>query len=152
MIVVDASVAYALLDERDAGHEAARSWYEQPHRDLLTTPLVLAEVDHLAEARLGRARVRPSSATSTAAAITSRGGTRPPPNPSQIAQRYLDLGVSLTDASLVALAARVETTSIATFDERHFRAIQPLTGEPGVHAASRRRLSAAKALRTRARP
>ena len=48
----------------------------------------------------------------------------------QIAQRYLDLGVSLTDASLVALAARLETTSIATFDERHFRTIQPLTGEP----------------------
>ena len=34
------------------------------------------------------------------------------------------------DASLVALAARLGTTSIATFDERHFRAMQPLTGEP----------------------
>ena len=130
MIVVDASVAYALLDERDAGHEAARSWYDQPHRDLLTTPLVLAEVDHLAAARLGGA------ARSAFLGDIDRGGyyvawwSSAVADSVQIAQRYLDLGVSLTDASLVALAARLETTSIATFDERHFRAIQPLTGEP----------------------
>ena len=130
MIVVDASVAYALLDERDAGHEAARSWYDQPHRDLLTTPLVLAEVDHLAAARLG------SAARSAFLGDVDRGGyyvawwSSAVADSVQIAQRYLDLGVSLTDASLVALAARLETTSIATFDERHFRTIQPLTGEP----------------------
>ena len=130
MIVVDASVAYALLDERDAGHEAARSWYDQPHRDLLTTPLVLAEVDHLAAARLG------SAARSAFLGDIDRGGyyvawwSSAVADSVQIAQRYLDLGVSITDASLVALAARLETTSIATFDERHFRAIQPLTGEP----------------------
>jgi len=130
VIVVDASVAYALLDERDAGHEAARSWYDQPHRDLLTTPLVLAEVDHLAAARLG------SAARSAFLGDIDRGGyyvawwSSAVADSVQIAQRYLDLGVSITDASLVALAARLETTSIATFDERHFRTIQPLTGEP----------------------
>jgi predicted nucleic acid-binding protein len=130
VIVVDASVAYALLDQRDAGHEAARSWYDQPHRDLLTTPLVLAEVDHLAAARLGRA------ARSAFLGDIDRGGytvawwSSAVADSVQIARRYLDLGVSLTDASLVALAARLETTSIATFDERHFRALQPLTGEP----------------------
>ena len=46
----------------------------------------------------------------------------------EIAERYGDLGVSLTDASLVALAARLETRRIATFDERHFRAVRPLHG------------------------
>lgn len=34
----------------------------------------------------------------------------------------------MTDASLIALAARIETTQIATFDERHFRAMTPLHG------------------------
>jgi hypothetical protein len=47
-----------------------------------------------------------------------------------IAEPYLELGPRLTAASLVALAARLETTSVATFDERHVRAMQPLTGEP----------------------
>jgi len=45
-----------------------------------------------------------------------------------IADRYRDLGIGLTDASLVALAGRVEVVDIATFDERHFRAIRPLAG------------------------
>ena len=130
MIVVDASVAYALLDDCDAGHAAARSWYDRPHRELLTTPLVLAEVDHLAESRLG------SAARSAFLDDISGGGyyvswwNSAANECARIARRYLDLGVSLTDASLVALAARLGTTSIATFDERHFRAMQPLTGEP----------------------
>jgi predicted nucleic acid-binding protein len=34
------------------------------------------------------------------------------------------------DASLVAIAARLGTTDIATLDERHFRTLRPLTGEP----------------------
>ena len=46
----------------------------------------------------------------------------------EIAHRYADLKLGLTDASLVALAARLETTRIATFDERHFRAVEPLHG------------------------
>jgi predicted nucleic acid-binding protein len=47
-----------------------------------------------------------------------------------IAERYSDLALSLADASLTALAARYGTVTIATFDERHFRVIRPLTGEP----------------------
>jgi hypothetical protein len=45
------------------------------------------------------------------------------------AQQYADLGVSLADGSLVALAARLQTTEVATFDERHFRAMRPLWGD-----------------------
>ena len=44
----------------------------------------------------------------------------------QIAERYRALDLSLADGSLVALAARLSTTAIATFDERHFRAVRPL--------------------------
>jgi predicted nucleic acid-binding protein len=130
VIVVDTSFAYALLDDRDAGHAAARSWYEQPHRDLLTTPLVLAEVDHLAEARLGRAARSAFLDDVDSGGYTVAWWSSAAAESTRIAQRYLDLGVSLTDASLVALAARLETTSIATFDERHFRAVEPLSGGP----------------------
>jgi predicted nucleic acid-binding protein len=45
-----------------------------------------------------------------------------------IADHYEDLGIGLTDASLVALARRVDSIDIATFDERHFRALRPLEG------------------------
>jgi uncharacterized protein len=45
-----------------------------------------------------------------------------------IARRHPHVG--LTDASLVALAARLRTTRIATFDLRHFRALSTPDGEP----------------------
>ncbi len=130
MIVVDASVAYALLDVRDNGFAAARAWYAADPGDLITTPLVLCEVDHLARRHLG------ARAGSSFRADVAAGGYHvawwgsATEDCVRVAERYADLGVSLTDASLVALAARLETISIATFDERHFRAMQPLTGEP----------------------
>ena len=58
MIIVDTSVIYALLDRRDANHEAAAEWYLRETPPLATTPLVLAEVDHLAAARAGRSAQR----------------------------------------------------------------------------------------------
>ncbi len=130
MIVVDASFAYALLDDADDGHVAARTWYAAPHGNLITTPLVLAEVDYLADRRLGayaRSAFRDDVASGSYYVAWWGSATE---ECVRIAERYFDLGVSLADASLVALAARLETTSIATFDERHFRAMQPLTGEP----------------------
>jgi hypothetical protein len=47
-----------------------------------------------------------------------------------IAESYTEIGLDLTGASLVALAARVGTGVIATLDERRFRTIRPLTGGP----------------------
>ena len=44
----------------------------------------------------------------------------------EIAEKYGDLGLSLADASLVALADRFDTDVIATFDHRHFRTVKPL--------------------------
>ena len=129
MIVLDTSFLYGLLDRRDRRHGEAAAWYRSVDDELATTPLVLAEVDYLAM-RAGttlRDALRRDIVSGAYvigwwdAAVTSLG---------RVASRYADLGISLADASLVALAARLETTSIATFDERHFRAVQPLTGEP----------------------
>ena len=43
-----------------------------------------------------------------------------------VAERYVDLGLGLTDASLVALASRIGTIDVATYDQRHFRTVRPL--------------------------
>lgn len=46
----------------------------------------------------------------------------------RVAERYADNGWGLADASLVVLAERVGTTDIATLDERHLRAVRPVSG------------------------
>ncbi len=46
----------------------------------------------------------------------------------ELCRRYRDHELGLADASIVVLAERWSTRSIATFDERHFRAVTPLQG------------------------
>jgi predicted nucleic acid-binding protein len=129
LIVVDTSFFYALLDRRDGRHAQAVAWYEGVDDDLATSPLVLAETDYLAS-RFGpemRDGFRRDLGLGAFSVLWWAGAIR---TMLAVAERYADLGLSLADASLVALAGRLETTSIATFDERHFRALRPLAGVP----------------------
>ncbi len=127
MTVVDASLVVALLSERDRNHERALRWYESIVDALTTTPLVLAEIDYFASGFAGTAArdaFRRDVAAGTYAVVWWPDAAAESVG---VASSYADLGVSLTDASLVALAARLGTTEIATFDERHFRAMRPLS-------------------------
>ena len=127
MIVVDTSFVYALLDRRDARHREAARWYGDTEETLATTPLVLAELDYMAGRHAGaaaRARFRRDVATGAYAIEWWRNAAS---DAVAIAERYGDVGLSLADASLVALAERLGTSRIATFDERHFRAVLPLS-------------------------
>lgn len=128
MIVLDTSVIYALLDAADRRHREAVAWYRKLDDDLATTPLVLAEADHLTSARLGHRAAAALRSDVRAGAYAVEWWPTAAAEASSVAEKYAELGVSLTDASLVALAARMGVVSIATFDERHFRAMKPLRG------------------------
>jgi uncharacterized protein len=92
-------------------------------------PLVLAEADFLAASRGGQGMRDAFRRDMIAGAYHVSWWDDAATQAAEIAQQYADLGVSLADASLVALAARLQTIEIATFDERHFRAIRPLWGD-----------------------
>lgn len=127
MIVLDTSVVVAFMNRRDDDHERVAAWIEAVREDLFTTPLILAEIDHLVsrgggpDAALafhedlasGAYLVEwwPEAVTETVAAVREHRG------------------IGLADASLLALAAHLGTTRVATLDERHFRAARPFTGE-----------------------
>jgi predicted nucleic acid-binding protein len=128
--ILDTSVLYALLDARDQRHRQATAWYEESSEELATTPLVLAEVDHLAVAKAGERAVRAFRHDAASGAYLVEWWGSAAREAVGVAERYRDLGPSLTDASLVVLAARLDTVAIATFDERHFRAMRPVMGAP----------------------
>lgn len=94
-------------------------------------PLVLAELDHLVLGQGG------STAARALRDDFERGAYLVEWWPSALhetiaaAQRYESMDLGLADASLVALSAHMETTRIVTLDERHFRALRPLTGRGG---------------------
>lgn len=129
MIVLDTSVIYALLDAADERHRQALAWYQTLDEELVTTPLVLAEADHLASTRGGSNAVRAFRADVRTGAYLVEWWPAAGQEAADVADRYEDLGLGLTDASLVVLAARVGSADIATFDARHFRAVVPLSGD-----------------------
>ncbi len=130
MIVLDTSFVFALLDENDSHHRQATAWYvNEKTESFTTTPLVLAEIDHLLNKRAGPVVVKAFHADVRAGSLGVEWWPKLELEAAEIAERYATLGLGLTDASLVALAGRLETNRIATFDERHFRAVEPLNGD-----------------------
>ena len=128
MIVVDTSVVVAYMNAADDYHAAVAGWLDGADDDLATTPLIVAEVDHLVGARGGPTARRALHRDLAAGAYMVEWWPGAIAPVVKVAERYADTGLGLADASLVALAGRLGTIDIATLDERHFRAVRPLAG------------------------
>jgi predicted nucleic acid-binding protein len=128
VIVVDTSIIVAYMNAADDHHATVARWLDGAADDLATTPLIVAEVDHLVGARGGRAARRAFHRDLVAGAYLVEWWPGAIASVVKIAERYADTGLGLADGSLVALAERLETIEIATLDERHFRAVRPLAG------------------------
>jgi uncharacterized protein len=128
VIVLDTSLIFALLDRRDRRHDEAVAWYGSTDEDLVTTPMVLAEVDYLARTRAGKLAISAFRHDVKAGAYQAEWWPEAGAESALVAEQYTGLDLGITDASLIALAARFETIDIATFDERHFRVVRPLHG------------------------
>ncbi|MFI7066407.1 PIN domain-containing protein [Kribbella sp. NPDC050124] len=137
ILVADTSGIIAAFDRNAPEGPTCRTLLQEAGTVVLS-PLVLAEVDHLARARLGSAarktildllltqvrRMRfqvPDIGAETLSTATA------------VINRYADLDLDLADAVAVALAADYRTDSVLTLDRRDFRAVKPLTP----HAAFR---------------
>jgi predicted nucleic acid-binding protein len=128
LILVDASgVIGALFSGQHRHEECARALSSNEERIL--SPFVLAEIDYfiqeysdvetelefLDEVTAGAYELAPFGAEDIALAR-------------DVVAQYRSLGIGLADASIVVLAERYSTYDILTLDERHFRAMRPLTG------------------------
>lgn len=127
-VVLDTSVVVALAIADEPDHEKVRDWILTQDDDLLTTPLVLAEIDHVLGRRAGSAVSRQVWADFERGAYEVRWWPQALERSLGILRREARLGVGIVDASLVALAERLETTRVATLDHRHFRRLS-IAGE-----------------------
>ena len=127
-VIVDASFVVTLWFADAPRHEEALAWHErEPGAPLVTTPVVLAEMDHMLRKYGGRGAERVVAANIATRALEVDWWDDAVDACWKLVAGHPDIGVA--DASLVALAAHRRTTSIATYDERHFRSLKPLTGE-----------------------
>jgi predicted nucleic acid-binding protein len=129
-IVLDTSFVVTLLRKDDKNHSVASDWLALTDEDLVTTPLALAEIDHMVTSRLGgRHAAHQVWEDFDSGAYGLRWWAEGLHDSIRIARLHPFLG--LVDASLVALAGILRTNRIATFDQ-HFRSVLNPDGEPFV--------------------
>ena len=131
MIVLDTSPILAAFDKRDPMHEKVQQVFQNIDEPLITTPLVLAEVDFLVTSRLGiRAGIESLEELAAGQFEISHFGHLQIRQAIPLMKKYLDLGIGLTDASLAVLANECDTQKILTLDRRHFGTMKAINGKP----------------------
>jgi predicted nucleic acid-binding protein len=126
-VVVDSAFVVALARGRDERHPAARAWIETYDEDLVTSPLAVAEMDYIIGTVQGERGQRALWENLASGVYVVRWWADAILEAVEIARRHPWVG--LTDASLVALAGRLRTNRILTFDD-HFRSLTTPGGEP----------------------
>lgn len=122
--IVDSGPLYAVADSDDQDHAGSLAVLERSDLQLVIPALVVAEVTYLIGRRLGAA------AESRFLAGLSTFDIEAPapedwPRIAELVGVYREFPLGGTDASVVALAERLETELVITLDRRHFAAIRP---------------------------
>lgn len=131
MILLDTGGILAALDRSERLHEAARRALDDMTEPLVLSPFVLAEVDYLLTGNLGSSFARRFlDDVARGAFDLARFDVADVNRSRAVLDRYADLDIGLTDASIVVLADRYGTDRVLTLDERHFRALRTLDGKP----------------------
>lgn len=126
MIVVDTGVLYAAADVDDNDHAACRDLMNG-HPGPLIVPLpVLSEASYMIGHRLGpAAEARFVVACGRGEVTVDHLVTADLLRVAQLVETYADLPLGTVDASVVAVAERLNVTELATLDRRDFTVVRP---------------------------
>lgn len=125
MIVVDTGVLYAGADEDDDDHVRCAGLLADRARELVAPVPVLVETAWLIERRLGATSEARFLSAVVAEIERVDLADEEWERSAELISTYADLGLGLVDASVVAVAERLEVDEIATLDHRHFRVVRP---------------------------
>lgn len=129
MIVADTSGLLALFNGAEPHHGAVARVVADECDPIVVSPYVAAELDYLISTRVG-----PRAAVAVLRELAGGAYLLPCLDGDDLVvtadamERYADLELGLTDASLIVLADRYATTRILTLDRRHFDAVRTLAG------------------------
>ena len=125
-VVADTGPIYALIDSSDAWHARVNTWWGRATSDVVLPVTILAEVTYLLQTRIG-----PAAEEAFVRAIADGEFTIEPlddedlPRIADIMHAYRDLPLGFVDASVVAVAERLEAREILTTDRKHFGVVRP---------------------------
>ncbi len=131
MIVLDTSGLYAVFVVDEPAHARVMTALAEERHPFIVSPYVLAELDNFLATRTGTTAeldaLRDLAGGAYDLAAFAETDVRAA---AEVIEKYRDLGIGLTDASIVVLAERYGTRRILTLDRRHFEALRTGRGEP----------------------
>ena len=128
-MIVDTSALLAFFDRDEPDHDAVVRAISSTDERLIVSPYVLAEVDYLIGSRRGvEAELAVLQELAGGAWDLAAMSGEDIERAALVIERYADQEIGLADASIVVLARRHGTRTIATLDRRHFDVLRPLDG------------------------
>jgi predicted nucleic acid-binding protein len=124
LAVVDTGPLYAAVDADDADHARCVAALPAPGVRLVVPALLIAEATYLIDSRMGS---QIEAAFLRGCAELEVAAPEPPDweRVAELVEDHADFPLGGTDASVVALAERLDTPLVITLDDRHFRAVVP---------------------------
>jgi len=124
LAIVDAGPLYAAVDVADDDHRRSLETLQRTDLQLVIPALVVAEAAYMVGARLG-----PDIEAAFLGGLSDFSVEAPLPAEwqriAELVRQYRDFPLGGADASVVALAERLDTDIVITLEQRHFRAIRP---------------------------
>ena len=125
MLLVDTGVFVSVADRNEPRHAPCVELF-RGRRDLSVCAPVIAEAAWLIETRLGPAAEARFLTLVTSERFTIVDLTDVDYRRSiGLIARYTDLGLGFVDASIIAVAERLDSTTIATHNHRDFAVVRP---------------------------
>jgi len=122
--VADTGPLLAAADERDEDHEASLAELARSDLRVVIPGPVVTETAQMVAARLG-----PAAEAKFQRALATQEVEPPAPEDftriAELIEQYADFPLGGVDASVIALAERLDTPLVLTLDRRHFAAVRP---------------------------
>jgi len=124
--LIDSGFLYATLDAADKNHERVTHTLTSISDELLLPTVVFVEVTYLLHARVGHDDMRRFVQRLIQSSLRFIDlGQDDLPRIYTILDQYADLRLDFVDATIIALAERLNIERILTVDQRDFRTVRP---------------------------
>ncbi len=126
--IIDTGFLYAALDKKDKNHKNVIKLLPiLPKSDLILPTLVLVEITYLLQKRLGHKKMRQFISTLDNSPIKFENITQDDIHRIyELLNQYSNIKLDFVDASITAIAERLNIKQILTVDKRDFNIICPI--------------------------
>jgi len=114
------------MDRDDAWHSRVIRWWTDTRFECRVPVTVLPELAYLAGTRLGpEAEIALARALAEGEFAVEQLDSEDFPRISDLTMTYADMPLGFTDASIIAMAERLDVRTLVTTDRRHFGSVRP---------------------------